>query len=65
MTNAFGVVVDNASVRRAAVEGVPETVRSVDEIESKLGPLMDRLARDSSLVTCRVGALLLGTDCST
>ena len=40
MTNAFGVVVDNASVRLAAVEGVPETVRSVDEIESKLGPLM-------------------------
>jgi hypothetical protein len=45
MTNAFGVVLDNASVRRAAVEGVPESViaaiyllheRSVDEIAAKL-----------------------------
>ena len=26
MTNRFGVVLDNASVRRAAVEGVPESV---------------------------------------
>jgi len=47
MTNAFGVVLDSASVRRAAVEGVPETViaaiyllheRSIDEIASKLRP---------------------------
>ena len=45
MTNRFGVVLDNASVRRAAVEGVPESViaaiyllheRSVDEIAAKL-----------------------------
>ena len=26
MTNAFGVVLDSAGMRRAAVEGVPETV---------------------------------------
>jgi hypothetical protein len=26
MSNAFGFVLDNASVRRATVEGVPETV---------------------------------------
>jgi len=26
MANAFGLVLDSASVRRAAVEGVPETV---------------------------------------
>ena len=47
MSNAFGFVRDDASVRRAAVEGVPETViaaiyllheRSVDEVESKLTP---------------------------
>jgi hypothetical protein len=47
MTNAFGVVLDSASVRWAAAEGVPETViaavllldeRSVDEIASKLRP---------------------------
>ena len=47
MTNAFGVVLDNASVRRAALEGVPESViaaiyllheRSVDEIAAKLRP---------------------------
>jgi hypothetical protein len=47
MTNAFGVVLDSASVRRAAVEGVPETViaavrllhkKSVDEVASKLRP---------------------------
>jgi hypothetical protein len=48
MTNAFGVVLDNASVRRAVVEGVPETViaaiyllherRSVAEIVAKLTP---------------------------
>ncbi len=47
MTNAFGVVLDSASVRRATVEGVPETViaaiyllheRSIDEIASKLRP---------------------------
>ena len=47
MSNAFGFVLDDASVRRAAVEGVPETViaaiyllheRSVDEVESKLTP---------------------------
>jgi hypothetical protein len=45
MTNAFGVVLDSASVRRAAVEGVPETViaaiyllhdTSVDEVVTKL-----------------------------
>jgi hypothetical protein len=45
MTNAFGVVLDSASVRRAAVEGVTETViaavlllheRSIEEIASKL-----------------------------
>jgi hypothetical protein len=47
MTNAFRVVLDSASVRRAAVEGVPETViaaiyllheRSVDEVAAKLRP---------------------------
>jgi hypothetical protein len=47
MTNAFGVVLDSASVRWAAAEGVPETViaavllldeRSVDEVASKLRP---------------------------
>jgi hypothetical protein len=47
MTNAFGIVLDNASVRWAAAEGVPETViaavllldeRSVDEIVAKLRP---------------------------
>jgi hypothetical protein len=46
MTNAFGVVLDSASVRWAAAEGVPETViavcllheRSVDEIAAKLVP---------------------------
>ena len=47
MTNAFGVVLDSASVRRAAVEGVSETVitaiyliheRSIDEIVAKLRP---------------------------
>jgi hypothetical protein len=47
MTNAFGVVLDSASLRWAAAEGVPETViaavllldeRSVDEIASKLRP---------------------------
>jgi hypothetical protein len=47
MSNAFGFLLDDASVRRAAVEGVPETViaaiyllheRSVDEVESKLTP---------------------------
>jgi hypothetical protein len=47
MTNAFGVVLDNASVRSAVVEGVPETViaaiyllheRSVDEIVARLRP---------------------------
>ena len=47
MTNAFGVVLDSASVQWAAAEGVPETViaavllldeRSVDEIASKLRP---------------------------
>jgi hypothetical protein len=47
MTNAFGVVLDSASVRRATIEGVSETViaanyllheRSVDEIVAKLQP---------------------------
>jgi hypothetical protein len=47
MTNVFGVVLDSAGVRRAAAEGVPETViaaiyllheRSVDEIVAKLRP---------------------------
>ena len=45
--NAFGVILDDASVRRAAVEGVPETViaaiyllheNSVNDIASKLTP---------------------------
>ena len=45
--NAFGFVLDAASLRRAAVEGVPETViaaiyllheRSVGEVTAKLGP---------------------------
>ena len=47
MTNAFGVVLDSASLRRATIEGVSETViaaiyflheRSVDEIVTKLRP---------------------------
>ena len=51
MTNAFGVVLDSASVRWAAAEGVPETVIAavllleewgigggIDEIVAKLGP---------------------------
>ena len=47
MSNAFGFVLDEASVRRAAVEGVPETViaaiyflheRSVEDVASKLTP---------------------------
>ena len=47
MRNAFGVILDDASIRRAAVEGVPETViaaiyllheRSVDAVASKLTP---------------------------
>ena len=47
MTNAFGVVLDSASLRRATIEGVSETViaaiyflheRSVDEIVAKLRP---------------------------
>jgi hypothetical protein len=47
MTNAFGVVLDSASVRWAAAEGVSETViaavlllheRSVEEIASKFRP---------------------------
>jgi hypothetical protein len=47
MTNAFGVELDSASIRRAAAEAVPETViaaiyllyeRTVDEIASKLTP---------------------------
>jgi hypothetical protein len=47
MTNAFGVELDSAGLRRVAAEGVPETViaaiyllheRSVDEIASKLRP---------------------------
>jgi len=47
MTNAFGVVLDSAGMRRAAAEGVPETVmaaiyllheRGVDEVAAKLGP---------------------------
>ena len=45
--NAFGFALDDASVRRAAVEGVPETViaaiyllheRSVEDVASKLTP---------------------------
>ena len=60
MTNAFGVVLDNASVRRAAVEGVPESVmaatyllheRSVDEIAAKLRP--DELGHVVRLVKLR------------
>ena len=47
MTNAFGVVLDSASLRRATIEGVSETViaanyllqeKSVDEIVAKLRP---------------------------
>jgi hypothetical protein len=47
MTNAFGVVLDSAGMRRAAAEEAPETViaaiyllheRSVDEIVAKLRP---------------------------
>jgi hypothetical protein len=47
MSNAFGFVLDDASLRRAAVEGVPETViaaiyllheRSVGEVGAKLTP---------------------------
>ena len=47
MSNAFGFVLDDASLRRAAVEGVPETViaaiyllheRSVGEVAAKLRP---------------------------
>ena len=47
MTNAFGVVLDSAGMRRAAAEGVPETViaaiyllreHNVDEIAAKLRP---------------------------
>jgi hypothetical protein len=47
MSNAFGVTLDSASVRRAAVEGVPEVViaaiyllheHSVDEVAPKLTP---------------------------
>jgi hypothetical protein len=47
MTNRFGVVLHTKSVRRAAAEGVSETViaaiyllheRSVDQIVAKLGP---------------------------
>ena len=58
MTNAFGVLLDDASVRRAAVEGVPETViaaiylpheRSVDEVASRLKP--DELSHIVKLVS--------------
>ena len=47
MTNAFRIVLDSASVRRAAAEGVSETViaaiyllheRGVDEVAAKLRP---------------------------
>ena len=47
MSNAFGFVLDDASLRRAAVEGVPETViaaihllheRRVEDVASKLTP---------------------------
>jgi hypothetical protein len=47
MTNAFGLVLDSASLRWAAAEGVPEAViaavlllheRSVDDIVAKLTP---------------------------
>ena len=47
MSNAFGFVLDDASLRRADVEGVPETViaaiyllheRSVGEVAAKLRP---------------------------
>jgi hypothetical protein len=47
MSNAFGVELDSAGVRRAIAESVPETViaaiyllheRSVDEIAAKLTP---------------------------
>ena len=47
MTNAFGLVLDSASLRWAAAEGVPETViaavllledGSIDEIASRLRP---------------------------
>ena len=47
MSNAFGVVLDDASVRRAVIEGVSETViaaiyllhdRSADEVAAKLRP---------------------------
>ena len=48
LSNAFGFVLDDASVRRAVVEGVPETViaaiyllheRSVGEVAAKLTPV--------------------------
>jgi hypothetical protein len=47
MSNGFGFVLDDASLRRAAVEGVPETViaaiyllheRSVGDVAAKLKP---------------------------
>ncbi len=47
MGNAYGITLDNASLRWAAAEGVPETViaaicllgeRSVDEIVARLSP---------------------------
>ena len=47
MSNAFGFVLDEASIRRAVVEGVPETViaaiyllheRSVGEVAAKITP---------------------------
>ena len=58
MTNAFRIVLDSVSVRRAVVEGVPETViaaiyllheRSVDEIADKLRP--DELGHVTTLVS--------------
>jgi hypothetical protein len=62
MANAFGVVLDNASVRRAVVEGVPETViaaiyllheNSVDAVASKLNP--DELLHVIRLVWSAIG----------
>ena len=57
MSNAFGFVLDDASLRRAAVEGVPETViaaiyllheRSVEDVASKL----TRKIRLNELLCC-------------
>ena len=48
MSNAFGFVLDEASVRRAAVEGVPETViaaiyLSMSGVSAKSPPSLSRM----------------------